>query len=104
MYKLRLRPYLIRPDTLSSSKTSDTAAHLHIFMGGVHLPQAGADVGHHPAENLAAEDHARTPHAEVLAWLKGQFAQLLCSAQTRLTQVQWLTAVQRAQEKLQPFT
>lgn len=56
-------------------------------MGGVHLPETGADVGHHPAQHLPAEYHAGAPHAEVLAGLQGQLAQLFGRAQACLAQV-----------------
>lgn len=90
--------HLIGPDTLGSPEATHTAAHLHVLVGGVHLPQAGADVWHHPPQHLPAEDHAGAAHAKVLARLQGQLAQLLHGAQACLAQVKGLAAVQRPQE------
>ena len=64
-----LNPYLIRPHTLCSTKATHTAAHFHILMGGIHLPQTGTDVRDHPAQHLSTEDHPRASHAEVLSGL-----------------------------------
>lgn len=73
-------------------------------MCGVHLSETDPDVWHHPAENFPTEDHPRTAHTEVLSGLQGQFTQFLCGTQTRLTQIERFTAVQRAEEWLQFLT
>lgn len=96
--------HLVGPDALGAPEASHAAAHLHVLVGGVHLPQAGADVGHHPAQHLPAEDHAGAAHAEVLPGLQCQLSQLLRGAEARLAQVQGLAAVQRPQEGLQLFS
>lgn len=67
-------------------------------MCGVHLSETDPDLWHHPAENFPTEDHPRTAHTEVLSGLQGQFTQFLCGTQTRLTQIERFTAVQRAEE------
>lgn len=96
--------YLIGPDALDPGEPSDTAAHLHIFMGGVHLLQALSDMGHHPLEDLAAHDDPWPPHAEVLSGLQGQFTQLVPRPHARLSQKDGLAAVETAQEALQFLT
>lgn len=96
--------YLIGPDTLDLGEPSDTAAHLHIFVGGVHLLQALSDMGHHPPEDLAAHDDPWPPHAEVLPGLQGQFAQFVPGAHASLSQEDGLAAVETAQEALQLLT
>lgn len=70
-------------------------------MCGVHLLQALADVRDHPAQHLSAHDHTWASHAEVLAGLQCQFAQLVTSAHPRLAQENGLTAVQASQEALE---
>lgn len=96
--------YLIGPDTLDLGEPSDTAAHLHVFVGGVHLLQALSDMGHHPPEDLAAHDDPWPPHAEVLSGLQGQFAQFVPCAHARLSQEDGLAAVKTAQETFQLLT
>lgn len=96
--------YLIGPDTLDLGEPPDTAAHLHIFVGGVHLLQALSDMWHHPLEDLAAHDDPRPPHAEVLSGLQGQFAQFVPCAHARLSQEDGLAAVEAAQETFQLLT
>lgn len=95
--------HLIRPDALHSGKSAHTASHFHILMCSVHLLQALADVRHHPAQHLAAHDHTRASHAEVLARLQCQLAQLITSPHPCLTQENSLAAVQASQEALQAF-
>lgn len=102
--KKRKAVYLIGPDTLDLGEPSDTAAHLHVFVGGVHLLQALSDVGHHPPEDLAAHDDPRSPHAEVLSRLQGQFAQFIPRTHASLSQEDGLAAVETAQETLQLLT
>lgn len=97
--------YLVGPDTLHARKPPHAASHLHVLVRGVHLPQALADVGHHPPQHLPAHDHSWPPHAEVLTRLQSQLPHLLCSAQAGLPQEQGLAAVQAPEEVLQfvPF-
>lgn len=96
--------YLIWPNTLCSSKPSDTPSHLHVLVSGVHLPKAFTYVWHHPPEDLPAEDHSWPSHAEILSRLKPQFSEFFNIAQTSLSQVQRFTAVQWAKKLLQFFT
>lgn len=93
--------YLVGPDALHAGETSHAAAHLHILVRGVHLLQALADVGHHPAQHLPAHDDARAAHAEVLPGLQRQLAQFVAGAHARLAQKDGLAAVQTPQEALQ---
>lgn len=74
-------------------------------MGGVHLSQALANVGHHSPQDLPAHDHSGSPHAEVLARLQRQLPHLLRGAQAGLSKKEGLAAVQTPQEVLQfvPF-
>lgn len=97
-------PYLIGPNTLDPGKPSDTPAHLHILVSGVHLLQTLSNVGHHPLEDLTAHDDPWPPHAEVLPRLQGQFTQLIPGSHARLSQEDGLTAVETAQETLQLLT
>lgn len=93
--------YLIRPDALYPGEAAHAAAHLHVLMGGVHLLQALADVGHHPAQHLTAHDDARAAHAEVLPWFQGQLAQFVTGAHARLAKKDGLAAVETPQKALQ---
>lgn len=101
----RPRPYLVGPDTLHPREPPHASPHFHVLVRGVHLPQALANVGHHPPQHLPAHDHSWPPHAEVLAWFQCQLPHLLCGAEAGLPQEQGLAAVQAPEEVLQfvPF-
>lgn len=86
--------YLIGPNTLRSSKSSDAPAHLHVLVSGVHLTKAFTYVWHHPPQNLPAEYHSWPSHAEILSRLKSQLPKFFNVTQTSLSQIQRLTAVQ----------
>lgn len=88
--------YLIRPDALYPSESSDASAHLYIFMGGVHLLQTFSDVRHHPLEDLTAHYDSWAPHAEVLPRLQSQFTKLVPGSHASLSQEDRLTAVETA--------
>lgn len=98
-------PYLVGPDTLHPREPPHAPPHFHVLVRGVHLPQALADVGHHPPQHLPAHDHSRPSHAEVLARLQRQLPHLLRGAEAGLPQEQGLAAVQASEEALQfvPF-
>jgi len=70
-------------------------------VGAVEVLQAAGDVGGHSAQGLAAKDHPRAAHAEVLVELQGQQAELLAVALARLADELRLGAVDGAQETLQ---
>lgn len=85
--------HLIRPDTLRPAETANTPSYFYVFVCGVHLSEAFADMRHHPPENLSAEDHARSSHAEVLPGLQPQLSKFFSIAQARLSQVERLAAI-----------
>lgn len=74
-------------------------------MGGVHLSQALANVGHHSPQDLPAHDHSWSPHAKVLTRFQRQFPHLLSGAKASLPKKEGLTAVQAPKKVLQfvPF-
>lgn len=93
-----LQAYLVRPDTLSPTEAANAPPDFHVLVRRVHLPEALANVRHHPPEHFAAEDHARAAHAEVLPWLQAQLAKLCDAAQAGLSQVERFAAVQRSKK------
>lgn len=88
--------YLIRPDTLSPTKTSNTSSYFHVLMSCVHLSETFTNMWHHPPENFSTEDHARASHAKVLTWFQPQFSKFFSIAQACLAQVERLAAIQRS--------
>lgn len=104
-HSLHPRPYLIGPYTLHSCKPPYASSHFHILMGGVHLSQALANVGHHSPQDFPAHDHSRSPHAEVLTWFQRQLPHLLRGAEASLPKKEGLAAVQTPEKVLQfvPF-
>lgn len=92
-YLSYFKAYLIRPDTLSPTEAANTATHFHILVSGVHFSEAFANVRNHPPEDFAAEDHARSSHAEVLPRFQPQLSKFLRIPQASLPQVERLAAI-----------
>ena len=93
-FSSQLKSYLIRPDALSPTKTSNTSSDFHVLVSRVHFSEAFTNMWYHPPENLATEDHSRSSHAEVLPRLQPQLSEFFNIPQASLAQVEGLAAIQ----------